>query len=137
MQTLQVGPSAHNFLRFERVDSPGFTDFSITAHFDSFTLVEDDLLFDRSSDFLTQLSEFERTRKSSAVLTALPQFTLTVAPHGSAGHAWVSYRLSRSHYIGGERDSHHRRGTISIEAGFDLPGELVAKTLEDFRHLLQ
>ena len=137
MQTLQIGPGAHNFLRFERVDSPGFIDFTITAHFDSISIIGDDLFFDNAPEFLTSFSEFERTRVGTAVLTVLPYFSLTLSQHGSAGHAWVTYHLSCQHYIGGERDAQPRYGTVAIDAGFDLPGELIAKTLEDFRQLLQ
>jgi hypothetical protein len=135
MQTLQLGPGAHHFLRFERVDSPGFIDFTITAHFDTVTVIGDDLHLGNAREFMAGFSEFERTRRGTAVLTADPYFSLTLTPNGSTGHAWLAYRLSRQRYIGSEHG--HRYGTVAIEAGFDLPGELVAKTLADFRYLLR
>ena len=133
-RTFQIGNGTDTSLRFTRDDEQGFTDYGLEARLQGVTLQDSSMWFDHPEQFIAAFAEFERSRCGAATLTATPQFMLTTEPDGSTGGVWVSFSFCREHYLGPSQSSAIHRGGITMKGGFALPGEIIAKTLEDFRH---
>ncbi len=99
------------------------------------TLVLESLHFDAPEQFLADFAAFEASRSGFVRLLDEPEFKMEIGPDGSAGDAWISFRVHR-HINTDLGRAGSRSGHATIESGFPLPGDLVAKKLREFDALL-
>lgn len=125
--------SARSSLRFHRRDVEGYPEFAVTIRCKGVTVIDHFVHFDKDERerFLSEFARLEQTRSGSATLASGADFRMQITPDGSAGPAWVSFRLHREIYSEcGQTGS--RSGAITIESGLPLPGEFVAQKLREF-----
>jgi hypothetical protein len=125
------------YLQFERTDTHEYLEVTVTACLGGF-VVSTGTWFFGAEQFLSELSDFERTRQGTATL-ASDECRFHVRPCDSTGgaqiHFWVSHKiLYYGIIVAGEP---FPAGAVSMEADFHLNGEFIGQMLYDFTHLLR
>lgn len=125
------------FLKFERTDTPDYHEVTVTASVGGFIL-STGTWFLESKRFVSSLSDFERTRRGSVLLSS-DEFTMKIEPSGSAGSARIRFELSRRVEYYGARTAgiDFPSGRVVVTGEFGLGGEFIGDLLHDFSRLFR
>lgn len=104
----------------------------VRATWGSLEVENDSVAFLNATEFLAQLREFERTRRTTARLEGTYNVEITVSPFESRGDAMVTFSITDLIHLPGSTP-----GRWELHAGIVVGGEFVGAMLRQFEDLFE
>jgi hypothetical protein len=126
-----TGLSGRDFIRISSLSGIREAGFEFKAHVNNCTVTHDFIELFPVAAFLTDLRNFDRSRRSTATIEGSPHFSLTISPYRTLGAAFLRFEIGDPQIFLGDETY----GNLSFSAGFVVPGEFVATACRDLEVL--